>query len=215
MKRHTFSMHVNEGEMSVFRKGLGQIWVELTNFLDLREIKNFSLWNVDQIIFGYYETQDDFMLSESDKKQIDGWEQVYGKSYTWISSPYQEMRLMYHDYGVVRENKELIRHRVFITKLAEGMEEEYKARHDVLVKERGDRITQGPDSNFSIWYAGGYIFGYKEIDTTMECEMTAEEKNNTINWETRMLEIMTWLTNDVDWITGECNPSIHRLGWHN
>lgn len=75
-------------------------------------------------------------------------------------------------------------------------------------------ITKGPDSNFSIWNAGGYIFGYNEIDTTMEHEMTEEEREASIQWETRMLEIMSWITNDVDWITGEVHESIKRLGWH-
>ncbi len=36
------------------------------------------------------------------------------------------MRLMYHNFGVVRENKELIRHRMFMTKIKDGCEEEYK-----------------------------------------------------------------------------------------
>mgnify|MGYP006371022483 CR=1 FL=1 len=30
----------------------------------------------------------------------------------------------------------------------------------------------------------------------------------------KMLEIMSWLTNDVDWITGECHETIKRLAWH-
>ena len=50
------------------------------------------------------------------------------------------MRLMYHNFGVVRENKELIRHRMFMTKLKDGCEEEYKARHDGLVAQRGETI---------------------------------------------------------------------------
>ena len=50
------------------------------------------------------------------------------------------MRLMYHNFGVVRENKELIRHRMFMTKLKDGCEEEYKARHDGLIAQRGDTV---------------------------------------------------------------------------
>jgi len=34
-------------------------------------------------------------------------------------------------------------------------------------------------------------------------EMTPEERESTIAWETRGLEIMDWLTDDVDWMTGE------------
>lgn len=39
----------------------------------------------------------------------------YGKiqdTFDWISTPGQDMRLMYHNFGIVRKNKELIRHRV-------------------------------------------------------------------------------------------------------
>ena len=46
---------------------------------------------------------------------------------------------MYHNFGIVRKNKELIRHRVFMTRLKDGCEEEYKARHDRLVTS-GERL---------------------------------------------------------------------------
>lgn len=136
-------------------------------------------------------------------------------TFQWISTPGEDMRLMYHNFGVVRENKELIRHRMFMTKLKDGCEEEYKARHDGLIAQRGDTVDPGPDSNFSIWSAGGYIFGYDEIDTTMERDETPEEHEATVAWETRQLGIMDWITNDVDWMTGECHPASRRLAWHN
>lgn len=215
MKRHAFALKVKNKEMSSFRSGLGKIWPEFTAFLDEHRMSNFSIWNAEDLIFGYYETDDDFVFTEDDKAKVAGWEETYGDCYSWISVPFEDMRLMYHDFGIVRESKELIRHRVFMTRLMDGKEEEYKARHDALVEARGEQVTEGPDSNFSIWYAGGYIFGYNEIDTTMEHEMTDVEKDNTIRWEKRMLEIMTWVTNDVDWITGECHANIQRLGWHN
>ena len=215
MQRHAFAMEVKKGRMADFRAGLGKIWADLTAFLDAHQMVNFSIWNVESMIFGYYETGDDFAFTAEDKEVVAGWEAAYGDSYTWISTPFEEMRLMYHDFGIVRESKELIRHRVFITKLVPGSEEEYKARHDALVDARGDKVTEGPDSNFSIWNAGGYIFGYNEIDTTMEHEMTEEEKESSIKWETRMLEIMSWLTDDVDWITGEHHENIRRICWHN
>src|SRR5699024_11003401 len=105
-------------------------------------------------------------------------------------------------------------HRVFITKLKDGCEEEYKARHDRLIEQRGEAADPGPDSNFSIWSAGGYIFGYDEIDITMEQEETTESRRQTIAWETRQLEIMDWITNDMDWMTGEHHSAIMRLAWH-
>ena len=79
---------------------------------------------------------------------------------------------------------------------------------------RGKKVTPGPDSNFSIWYAGGYIFGYDEIDTTMEVEETAQAHAATVAWESKQLEIMDWITNDVDWLTGQWHPASVRLAWH-
>ena len=173
------------------------------------------MWNAGNLIFGYCELDDDLVLLETEKEIIKGLIQAFKGTFEWISEPEQNMKLMYHDYGIVRTNKELIRHRGFMAKLNEGCEQEYKRRHDELIKQRGNFITPGPDSNFSIWSAGGYIFGYDEIDFTMEREQTKEELESTIAWETKQLEIMKWITNDMDWLTGENNLAVKRIAWHN
>lgn len=215
MERHAFAMKIRDGKMNDYRKKLGEIWQELTAFLDRNEVGNFSIWNAEDLIFGYYEKKDDTQLSSEEKKAADTLAEKIQDTFDWISAPYKDMRLMYHNFGVVRENKELIRHRMFITKLKDGCEEEYKARHDGLIAQRGDTVDPGPDSNFSIWSAGGYIFGYDEIDTTMEVEETEESREQTVTWEMRQLGIMDWITNDVDWMTKEVHPSSVRLAWHN
>ena len=214
MERHAFAMEVKEGRKDDYRKALGKIWPELTAFLDRNEIKNFSIWNTDSLIFGYYEKADGSVLSAEEKEISERLTKEIEDTFTWISTPGQDMRLMYHDFGIVRESKELIRHRMFMTKLKPGCEEEYKRRHDGLIEQRGDTVDPGPDSNFSIWSAGGYIFGYDEIDTTMEKEETEEDRQTTIAWETRQLEIMDWITNDMDWLTGEHHSASVRLAWH-
>ena len=215
MERHAFAMKIKEGQMNAYRKCLGEIWPELTAFLDRNEIKNFSIWNAADLIFGYYENADGKKLSEEELAARDVLVKKVEDTFDWISTLGEDMRLMYHDFGIVRESKELIRHRMFMTKLKPGCEEEYKRRHNVLVERRGDTVDPGPDSNFSNWSAGGYIFGYNEIDTTMEVEETEEDRKNTIEWETRQLGIMDWITNDVDWMTGEHHPAVKRLAWHN
>ena len=48
----------------------------------------------------------------------------------------------------------------------------------------------------------------------MEKEETEEERKRTAAWEMRQLEIMDWITNDVDWLTGECHVGSVRLAWH-
>ena len=124
MLRHAFALEVKEGRTADFRGNLGKIWTELTAFLDTKKMVNFSMWNVERMVFGYYESEDDFTFTAEDIEKVKAWEASYGASYTWISIPFEEMRLMYHDFGIVRTSKELIRHRVFITKLVPGSEEE-------------------------------------------------------------------------------------------
>ena len=58
MERHAFAMKVKDSQMNTYRRKLGEIWLELTGFLDRNQIKNFSIWNADQLIFGYYEKAD-------------------------------------------------------------------------------------------------------------------------------------------------------------
>lgn len=214
MERHAFAMEVREGQMNTFRKTLGEIWPEITAFLDHNGVKNFSIWNCEALIFGYCETADGTVLLAEEKAAMQALIEKIQDTFTWISAPGEEMRLMYHNFGIVRENKELIRHRMFMTKLKPGCDEEYKRRHDVLVEARGGVPDPGPDSNFSIWSAGGYIFGYNEIDTTMETEPTEADKEATIAWETRQLGIMDWITNDVDWLTGQHHSASVKLAWH-
>ena len=52
------------------------------------------------------------------------------------------------------------------------------------------------------------------IEEPVEVEETEADRANTIAWETRQLEIMDWITNDVDWMTGEHHSSSRRLAWH-
>ena len=215
MERHAFAFQIAEGKKGSFRKLLGENWEEIKGLIDRLAIRNFSLWEASDLVFGYFEsTDEDKKPGDDDRILVRNMIQKAEEAGRWISKPFDDMRLMYHNFGIVRENKELIRHRVFMTKLHEGCEEEYKKRHDALVEARGDKIDPGPDSNFSIWNAGGYIFGYNEIDTTMERDETEEEHADTVAWETRQLGIMDWVTNDCDWLTGEVHAQVRRLAWY-
>ena len=214
MQRHTFAMKIKEGQMDTYRRKLGELWPKITALLDEDGVSNFSIWNAQDLIFGYYEKEDGAVLDGAKRQQAEALIDRIGDTFNWISEPFGQMRLMYHNFGIVRSDKEMIRHRVFVTKLKDGCEEEYKSRHDGLIAQRGDTVDPGPDSNFSIWSAGGYIFGYDEIDTSMEKEETIASKEQTVAWELRQLEIMDWITNDVDWITGEVHADVKRLAWH-
>jgi len=169
-------------------------------------LDNFSLWGVEDLLCGYGEWNEAGEMSGVPAPL----EAAVGADGELLCAP-GTMRLMYHDIGIVRADKSLIRHRVFVTKLKPGCEEEYKRRHDGLIAARGDAVSEGPDSNFTIWYGAGYIFGYCEKVKSFDREMTEAEKADTIAWETRQLEIMDWLTDDVDWITGQRHDAIRRI----
>lgn len=210
MNRIPCLMKIKPGMKPEFLRRWGAPWAEIYPALEKCGISNMSVWRVDDFAFGYCEcaarTPDD-----GARAQLERWRDYMRDCVDYIAEP-GEMRLMYHDIGVVRADKSLIRHRVFGTILKPGCAEEYKARHDKLVEARGDNITEGPESNFTIWCAHDkYIFGYCELVKSFDREPTEAERAATIAWETRQLEIMDWLTDDVDWITGESHPHIERV----
>lgn len=214
MERLTYAAIIKAGMKNQVRIRLGQCWNRITEILDEAGITNFSIWNADDLLFIYGEVEERNKIPE---KCLQKAFNISGEfeELVWLCGPGQKMKLMYHDYGIIRENKELIRHRVFITKLKPGCFEEYKKRHDELIKKRGTDINPGPESNYTIWSDGKYIFGYEEIDTTMETEMTEEERIYSIEWEKSMLNIMEWITDDIDWITGDKKSKSICIAKHN
>ena len=161
---------------------------------------NFSMWAVEDLLYGYAECTG----GAGDMQPV--WSllgKVLAGEADGLCAP-GTMRLMYHDIGIVRADKSLIRHRVFSTRLKPGCAEEYKRRHDGLIAARGDTVSEGPDSNFTIWYGEGIIFGYCEKVNSFDRPMTEQERQDTIAWETRQLEIM-------DWLTGEKHEAMRRI----
>ena len=205
MERKTFLMKMLPGQREAVSSSLKALAPEIQAAAARQGIGNFSIWRAGELLCGYGEYERDAepgmwpVLSPA----VDGRAELL--------CPEGSMRLMYHDIGVVRADKSLIRHRVFATKLKPGCEEEYKRRHDALIAARGDAVSEGPDSNFTIWYGAGYIFGYCEKVRSFDREMTEQERRDTVAWETRQLEIMDWITDDVDWITGEKHEKVERI----
>ena len=105
MERHSFAMEIKKGKKNEYRQILGEIWPDLTAFLDQEKVHNFSIWNCDSLIFGYYETDENNEFSEEKKASIQALTSRIDHTFTWISTPGENMRLMYHNFGVVRENK--------------------------------------------------------------------------------------------------------------
>ena len=207
MKRNVFVHQLKPGKKEAFKKRLAERSPEMESEMDRGGLENVSLWSVDDFLFGYSER----VGAVPDGVSLSKWLLTEFRDCCAPFAESDEMELMYHDIGVVRENKAEIRHRVFVTQLKPGMKDEYKRRHDVLVEARGDRISEGPESNFTIWHARGYIFGYCELVKAMEAPPTVGEKQALIDWETRQLEIMDWVTDDTDWIFGTAHPAIELI----
>lgn len=172
------------------------------------DITNFSIWKAEDMVFGYYEAAQDSTATDNLIRSF--FEEKIGASSIILASP-GNMRLMYSAIGLPREDKSTIRHRVFITRLKPGCSEEYKLRHDMLSSRMNNPANNSPTNNFTIWNAGDYICGYSEIDVDYTQPNTEEAKNATIVWEKKMLEIMDWLTDDVDYISGEKHVKIRCL----
>ena len=211
MKREAFVLNIKPGKKDEFKTRLQNVWPELTAAWKNCGYDNFSIWSVENYAFGYREVDEAATPSEADLTVCRKWLDYMADCCEYIAKP-GTMRLMYHCIGNVRKDKSLIRHRVFGTLIKPGCADEYHARHQALVDARGDAVPDGPETNFTIWCADGkYNFGYCELVKSYDHEMTEEEKASTIAWETRQLEIMDWLTDDVDWITGEKHPHIECL----
>lgn len=211
MQRHTFAMQIKKGELLNYRKTLGEVWPEVKNLFDTYNLRNFSLWSVDLIVFGYYESDDDFRVTDDFLAKTEELDGRFDDIYDWISEPCKPMRLMFHNYGGVQESKELVYKKIFVIHLFEGMAEEYKRRHDAVLPTPEQESKHRACNNFTIWNAGDYVFGYMEMDATLEREKTPEHKEYSRNWETSMLEIMEWVTNDVDWLTGEYHSNYYCI----
>ena len=81
MRRHTFAAQMKQGCFSAYRKALGEIWSELTLLLDEMQVRNFSLWNAENLVFGYCELPDELLVSQEMKQKLDALEQGMGDTY--------------------------------------------------------------------------------------------------------------------------------------
>ena len=209
MKREACMLKIMPGMTSAIESAIALSQSALEKRCASVEAKNASAWSVAGYLYLYAEFEDG--ANAGLKDVIAPWESELLTAASYVARP-GEMKLMYHDIGVVREDKSLIRRRVFATHLKPGCAAEYKARHQKLIDARGDKVSDGPETNFTIWCAKDeFIFGYCELVKSYDHEMTEAERESTVKWETRQLEIMDWFTDDVDWITGEKHEKMQKL----
>ena len=209
MKRESCMLKIKPGMLMEIENAIRFQEENIQNALVRLGAMNASVWTVAGYLYIYAEFEDENPKGLNDVLAPYNYDLSFAANY--IAKP-GEMRRMYHDIGIVREDKHLIRRRVFATHLKPDCAEEYYNRHKALIDARGDKISEGPESNFTIFCAKDeFIFGYCELVKSFDHEMTEEEKASTTQWETRQLEIMDWFTDDVDWITGEKHEKIKNL----
>ena len=174
-----------------------------TALLPLKEsFDNFTMWGIGDYGFGYFEGQ------AHDKARMCSILESLPKPIVCLCQP-GEMAVMYDNPGCVRESKDGLTHRVFAAKLKPGCADEYKRRHDTIPTLSADQPTY--ESNWGIWLGDGHIFGYCERDPALWSEPTEEDRQLTIQWETAQLEIMEWLSDDMDWLTGQTHAAVMQI----
>lgn len=166
------------------------------------EFVNFTVWTIAGYVFGRFEgtAQERERMCGELKKLPDGIE--------CLCLP-GEMPVMYENRGCVRIGKEDLSCRVFAAKLKPGCADEYKRRHSQIPPMPTDR--EDYESNWGIWLGDGHVFGYCELDPALKREQTEKEFKETVQWETEQLAIMDWLSDDMDWLTGERHEAVQRL----
>jgi len=170
----------------------------------------FSVWQANDLVFGYYETDREGYPDEAGLKLRECFEEKLGDVAFVIASP-GNMRLMYDVVVNPLREKKGLGHRVFITKLKPGTADEYKARHDRISafgkKDRAEHPEKYADvmDNFTCWNGGDYICGYRELPPGTPKDPVS------VDWEKYMLQVMDWITDDVDIVSGETHEAIRCL----
>lgn len=57
MERYAWKAIVKEGKIDEYVKRHNEIWPELVDVLKAAGIKNYTIWNVGNELFGYYECE--------------------------------------------------------------------------------------------------------------------------------------------------------------
>lgn len=166
------------------------------------QFENLTVWEIGTYIFAHFEgtiQEKNHMLAELDKLP----EQV-----ECLYLPGQ-MAMMYENRGCVISKKNALSYRVFAARLKPGCADEYKRRHSLIPPLPNDR--ENYESNWGIWLGDGCVFGYCELNPSLRQEPTEDEIRETLEWETKQLEIIEWMTNDMDWLTGEKHLAVKRV----
>ena len=117
MKRETCMFKPYAGSMDEFARAIRAKAEVIQAKCERIGAKNASAWTVAGFVYFYAEFDDDNKVGL--RELLATWRGELAAMGVILAFP-AEMRLMYHDIGVVREDKHLIRRRVFATHLKPG-----------------------------------------------------------------------------------------------
>jgi L-rhamnose mutarotase len=76
MERYAWKARVLEGKLDEYIKRHDEIWPELLEVLKQAGIKNYTIWNVDNTLFGYYECENGIEYAakvQAESPVVDRW----------------------------------------------------------------------------------------------------------------------------------------------
>ena len=194
---------MSKQERFPFLLKIGDVEAARSFLLPLRsEYRNFSAWNIASYVFVHLEGE----VGDRERLLAELAELPDGVECLCLPG---EMPVMYENRGFVRPDKDGMTHRFFAARLKPGCAAEYKRRHSTISPLPADRKTY--ESNWGIWLGDGHVFGYCERDPELRKEPTEESREATRKWETAQLEIMDWLSDDMDWLTGQRHEAVRRI----
>ena len=212
MERRPFLLKLN-GNIS--SDSLTGAFEEMKRLTEENGGTDFSLWQAEDLVFGYFETECTDVPNPAGTALRSFFETALSDKVTVISVC--NMRLMYSSVNrPLADKSKVAAHRVFMARMKPGCSEEYIKRHHGLELIAEGQIAAGaadpsamPSNNMTIWNGGDYICGYNE----MEEIPAADDPNSGGNeaWELNMLKIMDWITDDADRFSGIHHEPVKRL----
>lgn len=64
MKRIGIYFRLKPGKKEAYKAAHAAIWQEVSDVLDEAGIKNYSIWNLDDMLFAYYEVEDEAKMEQ-------------------------------------------------------------------------------------------------------------------------------------------------------
>lgn len=101
MEKITFKLILKPGKKEEYKKAHDNIWPEMLDVLKEAGIKNYTIWNVDDQLFGYYEVEDKQKAFEimANSETVDKWNEkmkdIYYEDLDPETGNQKEMELMF------------------------------------------------------------------------------------------------------------------------